>query len=327
MANTTKWNWEDTVDVSYDPNAQGQGGAGGGVGDSVVFGPPGGQPQQGEGQTPNLFDDHDGLSEKQLDDLLEDMNDLLSDEEKSDVQEMIEEHCQEDDGGPDNTEGKEQADGDGSGKGGKEAGKGAGGIWTFANVDVSKVKKKRKWETVIKDWVLKKLKVEHRDTEQWSRINPRFADVMATGDIIIPTEMEVEDQYWDEEQIEVWFYQDTSGSCTHLADRFFKAAASLPPDKFKIRMFCFDTKVYETDLESKKLYGFGGTAFDILEAEIQKRMKSEEIKYPEAVFVVTDGYGNSIQPEKPERWYWFLSDDYRHCIPDECHKHMLKDYE
>jgi len=34
------------------------------------------------------------------------------------------------------------------------------------------------------------------------------------------------------------------------------------------------------------------------------------------VFIFTDGYGDNVSPEKPERWHWFLDDhSSEHCIP------------
>jgi hypothetical protein len=92
-------------------------------------------------------------------------------------------------------------------------------------------------------------------------------------------------------------------------------------------MHCFDTRVFETTLESGKLYGFGGTCFRSLEAYIQAYMKKNGTKYPQAVFVITDGYGTPVQPEKPEVWYWFLDPYATHCIPAACNKFHLKNFE
>lgn len=44
---------------------------------------------------------------------------------------------------------------------------------------------------------------------------------------------------------------DTSGSCFNLAERFFKAALTLNPKKFNVRLFCFDYYATETSLKSK----------------------------------------------------------------------------
>jgi len=265
---------------------------------------------------PHILDSHEKINSDDFKEILDELNDVLPDEEKSDLKDMIDKHFEED----------EKEDGTQGGVGGKEAGTGSSNAWTFAKVDAKKVKKKKKWESVIKKWVSRKCKNQFKDTEQWARCNRRFI-AMADQDLMIPTEMEVEDVFWDENSIDVWFFLDTSGSCYHLKDRFFKAAASLPPEKFNVRLFCFDTQVFETSLETKKLYGFGGTSFHILESSIQATMKKEKVKYPEAVFVITDGYGNAINPQKPEKWFWFLSDDYRHYIPKASHIFMLKDYE
>lgn len=318
MSNPT-WNVEDVIDVHYDPTSQGSSGDGGPV-DSVVFGCPDNLPQ--------LVDDHDELSQPDIDELLKDMNDVLSDEEKEDVREVIENNCENDDGSPDGEE-KEKNSGEKADQkpGGKQAGHGAGGVWTFADVK-SKVKRKKKWETVIKKWAVRKMSMQHQETEQWARINRRFAGVEdQLGDLSIPTEMEIEDMCWENDRIEVWFFQDTSGSCVHLVDRFFKAARSLPPDKFQIRLFAFNDYVYEASMDTGKLNIGGGTNFAILEAKIQELIKTEGIKYPQAVFIISDGYGTPVNPQLPARWFWFLSEHYTQCIPSTCNIFKLSDFE
>jgi predicted metal-dependent peptidase len=185
------------------------------------------------------------------------------------------------------------------------------------------VKKKKKWETIIKKWSKKYDKTDSKEIEQWARINRRFT--MISKDMILPTEMEVEENI--EGKINVWFFQDTSGSCYHYATRFFKAAQSLNPKRFNIRLFCFDTRVYETNLKSGKLYGFGGTSFHIIENKIQNEIQ-KGIKHPEAVFVITDGYGTNVSPQIPKKWYWFLtSGGSKWCIPRECNLYELRDFE
>ena len=207
--------------------------------------------------------------------------------------------------------------------GGKQAGRFPGG--GFLIVNLGKVKKKKKWETVINKWATRYLKEADKDHEQWARLNRRFQ--LMDGNMFIPTEIEIEDVNEEEKKIEVWFFQDTSGSCAHLAPRFFKAAKSLPPNRFKVRMFCFDTQVYETTLVSGKLYGFGGTSFSCIENKIQEIMAKEKLQYPKAVFVITDGYGDSVSPKFPKKWYWFLSCDFKPYIPKESKTFKLTDFE
>lgn len=208
---------------------------------------------------------------------------------------------------------------EGKSTGGKMAGTSAGNSWVLARVE--KVIPKRKWETVIKRWAAKYL--EEKVAEQWQKPHRRLVNM--PRNFLIPAEHEIEE--YEKKRIPVWFFQDTSGSCAHLADRFFAAASSLPEDRFIVKMHCFDTRVYETDLKSKKLFGFGGTSFTCIEEYIKSHCSKNNVSYPEACFIITDGYGDVVKPEKPNRWYWFLSENYKHCIPAESHTFNLKDFE
>jgi predicted metal-dependent peptidase len=205
-----------------------------------------------------------------------------------------------------------------------QRGDGVGGLTKI--MSPTPVPKKRKWETVIKKWAENFMKRNDKNNEQWARTNRRF--VTLPRDMFIPTEMEIDSSENEKHKIKVLFFLDTSGSCAHLADRFWKAAKSLPEDRFIIQLCCFDTKVYETSLKTGKLYGFGGTSFHILEDYAQKyRKEKNKGRYPDAVFVITDGYGTPVKPEFSKRWSWFLSENYKACIPKECNIYDLKDYE
>lgn len=192
-------------------------------------------------------------------------------------------------------------------------------------VRVGYVKKKKKWETVIKKWANTFIRDTDKDHEQWARVNRRFVGV--STNLFLPSEMEIEEYDEVKKKIKVIFFQDTSGSCSHLAERFFKAAKSLPKNRFDVELYCFDTECYATSLTSGKLYGFGGTSFSILESKVIEICKNDLSKYPKAIFVITDGYGDHINPAKPKNWHWFLSEDYKHYIHKDCNTHMLKDFE
>jgi predicted metal-dependent peptidase len=199
------------------------------------------------------------------------------------------------------------------------------GTGSWFTVEIKK-KKKKKWESVIKKWENTMKKDTIDETERWERINPRYSQIISDK-IHLPTNCKVLDEYKEKNKIDVFFFLDTSGSCIGLKDRFFSAANSLDPKKFNIRLFCFDTMVQETTLSSGKVYGGGGTCFNIIENHIQSIVKTEKKKYPKAVFLITDGMGNDVRPEKPERWYWFLSYNYKDCIPAKSKIFMLSDYE
>lgn len=252
-----------------------------------------------------VLDDHgsfESIDQKDVDKVLDGAGELLGDDEKQSAQEALGSYVEKD--------------------ANQKAGKGSGSTWLTANV--GNVEQKKKWETVIKKWSKKYLKQSDFDTlEQWTHMNRRFAEL--PRDMFLPSDHEREKK--SKGKIEVCFFQDTSGSCRGFRDRFFKAAMSLPKKTFDVRMFCFDTRVYPTSLESRKLYGFGGTTFSCIEHYIQSTLKEEIGKYPEAVFVITDGYGNNVHPERPENWYWFLSTGCDRLIPKESHRFLLRNYE
>ena len=114
---------------------------------------------------------------------------------------------------------------------------------------------------------------------------------------------------------------DTSGSCHHLAPKFLKLYKSIPRDKFLVVGKTFGERVApikenkDGEINYKQ---FGGTYFSILERDVQKDLKNNIIKkYPDAIFVITDGYGNDIKPQFPKKWIWLLSEKYTACIPKE----------
>lgn len=255
---------------------------------------------QGVAGLPDLVDDHDAMGE------IEDINDIadiLNDEEKEHVNDFIKSQ----------TPKKSKH---------KIAGLTGGNTTITVNVQT---KIKRRWESVIKRWVNHSIKNEDKEVEQWVLTDRRMN--MLNTDLMLPSDHEYEDRFEKQDKIDVWFFQDTSGSCMHHAERFFAAVKSIPKNKFNVRLFCFDTKVYETTMQSGKLYGFGGTAFDIIEDHIQKLVKTEKCKYPKSVWVITDGGGNSVNPQFPERWHWFLDGNYTRYIPSKSITHNLKDYE
>ena len=248
----------------------------------------------------STLDNHNGLSE-----LSEDANEVLgkafgklSEEEQDSLRKILEQNSKE----------YENC----------QAGSAAAGILSEIH---AKRSIKKKWETVIKKWSQKYIK-DHTE-EQWVLLNRRF--VLLSDDMIIPTEMEFEEE--ENDKIEVWFFQDCSGSCWGLKDRFFQAALSLPPKKFSVKMHTFDTDIYEADINQHQVWGGGGTSFSIIENYIQAHIRKNNVSYPKAVFVLTDGYGDSVSPQIPKNWFWFLSHMYTHFIPKESKIFKLSDYE
>lgn len=187
------------------------------------------------------------------------------------------------------------------------------------------VKVKKKWETVIRKWAAKSMTESEKDEDQWAKTARRFSLLDRT--LSLPHEMEVEAFAPSKNKIDVWFFLDTSGSCIQLAGRFFKAASSLPPKRFNVHLYCFDTKVYPSDLKKRQVRGGGGTRFDIIEKYITNDIEKNGKKYPDAVFVITDGGGNAVSPKKPGNWHWFMSAMELRFVPPTSHIYNLKDFE
>lgn len=169
--------------------------------------------------------------------------------------------------------------------------------------------KKRKWESVIKRY-----QNNFIEDYNWHKEDRRLTSL--NKELCLPFESQIESFV----KIDILFFLDTSMSCWHLKDRFFKAAMSMPKNIFNVKMFCFDNQVFE--ITSKLLKGGRGTSYSILEDKV-----SSLSKYPEAIFVITDGLGNEINPLHPKRWYWFLTNNKTMFIPKESHVYNLEEFE
>lgn len=247
----------------------------------------------------NTVDDHSYMT-NDWDQGISNLDEVLAFEEKKSLQNIIE-------------------------KFGEESSRLAGeaqGQWHFKKEVIAKPKKK--WESVIISWTKNRLKYDEKELEQWNKLNRRLAAL--NSNLLLPSNIDFDDFHNSKDKIEVWFFLDTSGSCFHLSDRFLSAAASIPKKRFDVRLFCFDTFVAEIDLKDAKFYGGGGTSFHILEEKILK--ETAERLYPDAVFVITDGFGTNVNPKFPQRWHWFLTKGgSKTCINAKCKIYNLDDYE
>lgn len=271
-----------------------------------------GQEDSGDGNNDDQEDEQQGknsiqwkdITGKLRDDILEQIGDELTPSEQKDIREKIKD---------------EIPDTPGGGRGTSHG----GATWLIKEVKPKILR--RKWESIIKLWSSKYTR--DIEKEQWVRKNRRF--VTLSPHLMLPTDME--DEHTDRKRVRVFFYLDTSGSCYGYSERFTQVAKTLPLDLFDVQFFCFDTRVYSIDMKQKKvkLYGRGGTAFHIIEEHIHQRMKEEKTsRYPDAVFLLTDGYGNRVSPKHPDRWQWLLTDySYQGYIPQDSLVHSLSNFE
>jgi predicted metal-dependent peptidase len=202
-----------------------------------------------------------------------------------------------------------------------KAGKDAGGICRKVNLE--NIEKLDVWNKIVEKWTIAG-RFDHSMALQtrWDRKPRRFDQIFQSdNDLCIACDV-LDESKISPSKIRIALFMDTSGSCSNYANHFIKAAASLNK-RFIVDLFCFDTKIYPTSIESGELFGFGGTSFDIIEKYIQNNME----KYPDAVWILTDGYGNEVNIQYPERWHWFLTENNdKRYIHKDSKIHALKDF-
>jgi hypothetical protein len=155
----------------------------------------------------------------------------------------------------------------------------------------------------------------------WTRTDRR--SVLLGSGIILPN-------YSGEKpknKIEMWFFQDISGSCLELKDKFISLARKIPTKIFDIKYHTFDTSVKEIPITTKELVGGGGTDFQCIEDYIIRETISKGKKYPEVVLHLTDGYSyRPIVPKHPKNHFWLLTMDHTAHIPKESFRLVLDDF-
>lgn len=171
---------------------------------------------------------------------------------------------------------------------------------------------------------------EGRIIQDFRRRDRKFnmLDMSSRGSCILPADIEEE---YSKAKANLWFFCDVSGSCYSFAPRFFTMAANLDKSIFDAKYFAFDTQIYpltEKQILEGKIPGGGGTSFHIMEDYLQQHLKKTNKPYPDHIFVITDGYGDTITPAKPKHWTVFLTPQHsKDCFPDSCQFFELGDFE
>lgn len=170
---------------------------------------------------------------------------------------------------------------------------------------------KKKWMSLVSDLSKSILKEGLITNEQWI-LKPRRLSSIETN-FFLP--FEHEEVYYEHDKFNAWFFLDCSGSCYEYANKFFNATKAIPPEHFNTKLFTFDTAVREIKKTAKNLYGFGGTSFSCIESYIQSEITQNKIKYPDLVFILTDGYGYHVTPQYPKKWIWINTSRENRYIP------------
>jgi DNA-binding cell septation regulator SpoVG len=209
----------------------------------------------------------------------------------------------------------------------KKAGNERGMLWV--DINASRPRKKQKWTTCFKKWTHNSLYHDDDREENFMRIDRRFAAMEKTiGNILLPGDNPTYLKKKELKRIQICLFLDVSGSCMHLAEHFVQAARTMPPDRFDIRAFTFDTEVKPINIYDEEIQVGGGTSFTCIEEYIQNNLLTTAKKtYPKCICVYTDGCGDNVMPVHPERWYWFLTDNHsKDCIPKNSNMFHLADF-
>lgn len=209
---------------------------------------------------------------------------------------------------------------------GQTAGAGAG---CFRTLDMEAVKKK-KWESIVIKVTKKLYKECEKEEEDWLP-HRRKDDFFKISGVLLPTDKDLDAKRVVKDKKEIFFFIDTSGSCSDYTERFMKAYLSIPTDVFEVRAFSFDgivESIFSTGKGGYRVHGGGGTNFGAVDKMVNHIVDTEEIEYPSAIFVLTDGYGTPLSPRMPNRWHWMLTaNGTKQYIPQESHSYELKNFE
>ena len=146
-----------------------------------------------------------------------------------------------------------------------------------------------RWNEILKNFVeIKKY------NDKWNRINRSY--ISFYPETLLPS---IEEQ----EKEEVMVFIDSSGSIDAKALSLFIALLRGLPSHIIVHSASFDTECYKYNIHSNDSpIGGGGTKYDILERYVKENFK----KYPKLIIVLTDGDGNFINPQFPDKWLWLL---------------------
>lgn len=260
---------------------------------------------------PSKCNNHNGLPNKQFENKI--IDDLIAslDQNEAESLKTILDRQNMNDGDPNKENQKDS----------KLAGSGTAGI--VAKIESKFVKKKPKWETIIRKYA-KKIVEKEFELNHWVIKNRRHN--LLDSSLMLPSDIDIEDRKSDKEKQSIFCFLDVSGSCWSHKERFYKAFKSIP-NTIKIRLFSFDDIAYELDKSNSEVIGGGGTSFKCIENKIQEIVQKEKIQYPKNIFVLTDGYASMFNPQYPNRWVFLLTTEYKECIPKKSKIFNLQNFE
>lgn len=203
---------------------------------------------------------------------------------------------------------------------------------------------KKIWESFIKKWVFDNPGIEEVEEESWANKHRRLSAI----DVLLPGIRE-EEKFTEKGKMEAWVMLDFSGSVQHISDRIVKVCATIPEDKFKVRLFAFASQCKEVTVikeqgKTPKLiipHVGGGNDFRT-NIRLVNDLVAKEKKEPKVLFVISDGeinsdwggWGGSNAMKKtdlpfPERWHFIQTGHLTQGdkFIQQCHTHKFEDIE
>lgn len=174
-----------------------------------------------------------------------------------------------------------------------------------AMLEKKKQRQKLKFARLVKKLKRSSMKEIDFDVESFVKDDRRFRDVASQPDTALPGK--VEKTRLQKDRLLTAIFMDISGSCMEYFKTFNDVANAFEAEKntFDIRLFAFDTAVFEIKLGERIRVG-GGTSFSIIEKKCLD-LEKETGRYPDCVVIVTDGEGDKVTPTRPSRWIWLLT--------------------
>jgi predicted metal-dependent peptidase len=169
-----------------------------------------------------------------------------------------------------------------------------------------------------------KLKEKEKIEESFRREDRRFSEVMAAHPGVILPGRTVQ-TVKRKDKLHGAVFMDVSGSCLSQLSKFYDIIQAFRDEQeyFDCEFYLFDTTLQNITTKGKNYRVGGGTAFDIMEAELQGPFKEKYKSYPDIVIVITDGDGNKVEPMHPKRWLWLLTDHNKKTFIHSASRHML----
>lgn len=193
---------------------------------------------------------------------------------------------------------------------------GAGLIARLKAIIAEKVRKQKiNFAHIIRKLKKTSVSMKEKDVDTFTHTDRRFADIITRSDVSLPGKNAVERP--NKDRLLTGVFMDVSASCLNYFDVFEKVFLAFDAERklFDTRLFIFDERVTAVKPGDSVRIG-AGTYFNIIETKCRE-LETEVGRYPDCVVVITDGYGNKVDPKAPSKWVWLLTpkESTSHLIP------------